>query len=181
MKWLKSLRRFLLFISFILSVAFWGFPRGKCSSPRKFHLTASRFLFECVAGKPNTNLADMQYRASLGFFLRLFFEVEKSLIIKNKKLFLTPRGKNFLIFSATQCISSISVFPYGCNILENGIRSDEIFFARFLTFLGENLATDKKWGATPLKATKQNDKIGFRFSLKPRKEFKNGWNYKSMA
>ena len=66
-----------------------------------------------------------------------------------------------MIFSATQCISAISVFPYGCNILENGIRSDEIFFARLLTFLEENLATDKKREATPLKATKQNDKIEF--------------------
>lgn len=127
-----------------LSVAIEVFFSANVQSLANFTSPQAVFCLSVLQGKPNTNLADMQYRASLGFFLRLFFVVEKSLIIKNKKLFLTPRGKNFLIFSATQCISAISVFPYGCNILENGIRSDKIFFARLLTFLEENLATDKK-------------------------------------
>ncbi len=82
---LKTLRRFLLFISFIYPLLLrFSYPANVLNLAN-FN-APNAVLIGYVAGKPNTNLADSQYRASF-HFARLFslidfFKVEKSLIIK---------------------------------------------------------------------------------------------------
>ena len=74
------------FYLILLSVAFEVFFSANVQSLANFISPNAVLKFRYVAGKPNTNLADSQYRAALRF-ARLFFfvvlvKVEKSLIIK---------------------------------------------------------------------------------------------------
>ena len=75
---LKSLRRFLLLISFIYPLLIEVFSRQMFSTSQ---ISPHRkpFFIGYVAGKPNTNIADSQYRASLGFFLYYLIKVKKAL------------------------------------------------------------------------------------------------------
>ena len=67
---LKTLRRFLLFISFIYPLLLrFSYPANVLNLAN-FN-APNAVLFGYVAGKPNTDLADSQYRASLRF-ARLF-------------------------------------------------------------------------------------------------------------
>ena len=67
---LKTLRRFLLFISFIYPLLFEVFPSANVLNLANF-TSPNAVLIGYVAGKPNTKLADSQYRASF-HFARLF-------------------------------------------------------------------------------------------------------------
>ena len=69
-KGLKSLQRFLLFISFIYPLLLrFSYPANVLNLAN--FISPNAVLIGYVAGKPNTKLADSQYRASF-HFARLF-------------------------------------------------------------------------------------------------------------
>ena len=69
---LKTLRRFLLFISFIYPLLLRLSYPANVLNLANFISPNAVLKFRYVAGKPNTDLADSQYRAALSFFLRCF-------------------------------------------------------------------------------------------------------------
>ena len=91
---LKSPRRFLLLISIIFQLLI-EVSLSQTFSTSENPPLRMPYLPSVLQDEPNTDLAASQYRALLGFFLRFFSEVEKSLIKKIKKLFLAHGEKLF--------------------------------------------------------------------------------------
>ena len=142
---LKSLRRFLLLISFYYPLLLRFSFSENVLNLANFTSQYAVNIRECCRASLTQILPICNIVLRSAFFSVNLVKVEKSLIIKNKKTFFnTSRGKNFFDFFC----HSMQI----CNLrgtlrvqhTRNGIRSDEISFAGFLTLLRENLATDKK-------------------------------------